>query len=178
MNKIVAAITVAVVTLAYGQIAFGQQSRESAVANMRQLAPSELDQTYKQSAAFAQKLVNDELAAHPKVILIGLHVTPPNHPVNVIIASNFGRIGKIADKDDMRVIQTGVSNFDVEPAGKTFEAEMPIREKSGHIIGAVSVVFNFKPGDDKAAYTRESQAICKHMNAQITTLDKLFGPAE
>lgn len=178
MNKIVVAACISVLALTSIQAAVGQQTRESAVKNMRQLDPKELDPTYNQTAPFAQKLVEDELAAHPKVLLIGLHVTPLNHPTNVIIASNFDRIGKLADKDDLHVINTGISNFDVEPAGSTYEAEIPIREKSGHIIGAVSIVFNFKPGDNKDAFTREAKAIASNMNARIPTLSKLFGPAD
>lgn len=164
--------------IASAQSASGQQTRESAVKNMRQLDPKELDPNYKRTAPFAQRLVEDELAAHPRVILIGMHVTPPNYPENVVIASNFGRIGKLADKDDLRVINTGISNFDVEPAGKTYEAEIPIHEKSGRIIGAISIVFNFKPGDDQNAFTREAKVIAKHIDARITTLDELFGPSE
>ena len=178
MNKIVFAACVGFLGLISVHAAVGQQTRETAVKGMRQLDPKELDPSYNQTAPFAQKLVDDELAAHPAVLLIGLHVTPPNHETNVIIASNFGRIGKLADKDDLHVISTGISNFDVEPAGSTYEAEIPVREKSsGRIIGAVSIVFNFKSGDNQAAFTREAKAISKNMNARITTLDKLFGPS-
>jgi len=159
-------------------VAIGQQTRESAVKNMRQLDPKELDANYDRTAPFAQRLVDDELAAHPRVILIGMHVTPPNYPANVIIASNFGRIGKLADKDDLRVVNTGISNFDVEPAGSTYEAEIPVREKSGRIIGAVSIVFTFKPGDNQDVFKREAKAIAKNINRRITTLDELFGPSK
>ena len=177
MKKLIVAACVGFLGLVSAHAVVGQQTRESAVKGMRQLDPKELDPTYNQTAPFAQKLVDDELAAHPAVLLIGLHVTPPNHETNVIIASNFGRIGKLADKDDLHVINTGISNFDVEPAGSTYEAEIPVREKSGRIIGAVSIVFNFKSGDNQAAFTREAKAIAKNMNARIATLDKLFGPS-
>lgn len=155
-----------------------QQTRESAAKNMRQLLPAEVDPTYKQTAPYAQRLVEDELAAHPSVLLIGLHITPPNQSTNVIVASNFGRIGKLADKDDLRVIRTGVSNFDVEPSGNTFEAEIPIHERSGQIVGAVSIVFNFKHGDDEAGFTREARKIAREIDARTTSLNKLFGPAD
>lgn len=43
---------------------------------------------------FAQKLVNDTLAKHKDVIIMAMHVTPPNKDENVIIASNIGRYGE------------------------------------------------------------------------------------
>ena len=177
MKKVVLASCIVVLALLSFRCAIAQQTRESAVKGMRQLDPKELDPTYQRKAPFAQKLVDDQLAKHPKVILIGLHVTPPDHPTNVIIASNFGRIGKLADKDDMKVVNTGVPNFDVEPAGMTYEAEMPLREKSGKIIGAVSIVFNYKQGEDVDPLMKEAKAIGRSLNTQITTLQKLFGPA-
>ena len=46
-----------------------------------------------------------------------LFVTPPGKTENVIIASNIGRIGKKADEDDMRVIETGKPNLEVNKKG-------------------------------------------------------------
>lgn len=177
MNKVVLAMCAAVVAAVSFPSVTAQQTREGAVKAMRQLDPKEVDPTYQQTAPFAQKLVDNQLAKHPKVILIGLHVTPPDHSTNVIIASNFGRIGKLADKDDMKVINTGIPNFDVEPAGMTYEAEMAVRERSGTIIGAVSIVFNYKQGEDTAPLKREATAIGRSINSAITTREKLFGPA-
>jgi hypothetical protein len=178
LNAMVVAASILALSIASARVAIGQQTRESAVKSMRQLDPKELDPTYNRTAPFAQKLVDDELESHPRVLLIGMHVTPPGYSTNVIIASNFGRIGKLADKDDLRVINTGVPNFDVEPAGSTYEAELPIHAGSGHIIGAVSIVVNFKPGDNQDEFKREAKTIAKNIDRQINTLDQLFGPSK
>src|SRR5438309_939959 len=79
---------------------------------------------------YAQKLVNDTLAKHKDVVIMAMHVTPPGEKENVIIASNIGRIGKKADEDDMRVINTGKENLEVNKAGNHFEDELPILDKS------------------------------------------------
>ena len=76
--------------------ASAQETREQAVAGMRHVDPKEMDSTYTKPAPFAQKLVDEALANHPEVILIAIHAKPPGHK-NVIVASNFGRIGKIGD---------------------------------------------------------------------------------
>ena len=61
---------------------------------------------------YAQKLLDDTLAKHKDVVIMAMHVTPPGQPDNVIIASNIGRIGKKADDDDKRVIETGKANLE------------------------------------------------------------------
>jgi len=53
----------------------------------------------------------------------------------VIIASNIGRIGKKADEDDMRVIETGKPNLEVNKKGDHFEVELVMQDQSGKTIG-------------------------------------------
>jgi hypothetical protein len=130
----------------------------------------------KRGATWAQKLVDDALAKHPDVIIMAMHVVPPGSSDNVIIASNIGRIGKKGDEDDLRVINTGQPNLEVNKTGDHFEVEIPLREASGKIIGACGIVFNYKKGDDQQARRRQAEAIGKEMQAQITTRAKLFEP--
>jgi hypothetical protein len=153
--------------------AIAQQTREEAVAGMRKVEAKEMDATYKTPAPLAQKLVDEALAKHPEVILIAIHAKPPGHK-NVIIASNFGRIGKIGDEDDMRCITTGKPNLEVDQKGTHFEAELALRTKAGKTVGALGVVFNYKPGDDKAAYQRIAEQIESEMRAQLPNANSLF----
>ena len=126
---------------------------------------------------FAQQLVDEAIAKHPEVVVMAMHVTPPKESRNVIVASNIGRIGKEADEDDMRVINTGKSNLEVNPNGDRFEVELVLQDKTGKTIGALGVVFPYKPGDDKSAFDKKAQQIRNELRAQIATLDKLFEPA-
>ncbi len=154
--------------------ALGQQTREQAVAGMRKVEAKEMDPTYTQAAPFAQKLVDEALAKHPEILLIAIHATPPGHK-NVIVASNFGRIGKIGDEDDMRCIHTGVSNL--EENGPHFEDELILQDASGKTIGALGVVFNYKAGDDKAALQKIAEQTRDEMKAKLPSSKKLFAPA-
>ncbi len=154
--------------------AYAQQTREQAIAGMRKVDAKEMDPTYTAAAPEAQKLVDQALAKHPEVILLAIHATPPGHK-NLIVASNFGRIGKIGDEDDMRCINTGKSNLEVN--GKHFEDEVTMKDQSGKTVGALGVVFNYKPGDDKAAMARIADQIRDEMQAQTPSADSLFGPA-
>jgi hypothetical protein len=134
--------------------------------------------TSSSSMTYAQKLVNDTLAKHKEVIIMAFHVTPPNQTENVIIASNIGRIGKKADEDDMRVINTGESNLEVNKAGNHFEDELPLLDSSGNRIGAVGIVFNYKAGDDKQKLAKNAEQVRDEMSKQIPSKEKLFEQAQ
>ena len=153
----------------------GQETREQAVAGMRKVDPKEMDSTYTTAAPFAQKLVDEALAKHPEVLLLAVHATPPHHK-NLIVASNFGRIGKIGDEDDMRCIRTGKSNLEVSANGKHFEDELVLQDSSGKTIGALGAVFNYSAGDDKAALVKIAEQIRDEMKAQLPTEAALFAP--
>ncbi len=127
---------------------------------------------------FAQKMVDEVLKKHPDVIILALHVTPPNYSDNVIIASNIGRIGKKADEDDMRVIETGKPNLEVNKAGNHFEVELPLQDQAGKTIGAAGIVFNYKAGDDQKQLQKKAEAVQAEMRKQTPTVGKLFEPVE
>lgn len=128
----------------------------------------------QQPNIYAQKLVNDTLAKHKDVVIMAFHVTPPNQTENVIIASNIGRIGKKADEDDMRVIDTGTNNLEVNKTGTHFEDELPLLDQSGNRIGAVGIVFNYKAGDDKQKLAKKAELVRDEMSKQISSKEKLF----
>jgi hypothetical protein len=97
---------------------------------------------------YAQHLVDLALAAHPGVVVLAVHATPPHRSANVIIASNIGRIGKRADTDDLHVIATGTSKLEVNKAGNRFEVEEPLKDVTGETLGAIGVVFPYTKGQD------------------------------
>lgn len=127
---------------------------------------------------FAQKLVDEALTKHPEVIIIAMHVTPPEKTENVIIASNIGRYGKKADEDDMRVIETGKNNLELNKAGNHFEVEFAMKDQSDTTIGAAGVVFNYKPGDDKAQMEKVANQIRDEWKAQTPNKASLFAPTK
>jgi len=164
---------VAAVLLGFTALLPAQQTREQAVGAMRKVEAKEMDPTYTKAAPFAQKLVDEALAKHPEVLLLAIHAQPPGHK-DVIVASNFGRIGKLGDEDDMRCIHTGKPNLEVDPTGAHFEAEIVLHDKAGKTIGALGVVFNYKPGDDKSAYHHIADQVEAEMRAQLPNEKSLF----
>ncbi len=153
-----------------------QETREQAIAGMRKVDSKEMDPTYTKAAPYAQQLVEEALAKHPEVILIAIHATPPGHK-NLIVASNFGRIGKIGDEDDERCIRTGKSNLELNSTGKHFEDELILLDQSGKTIGALGVVFNYKKGDDKVALAKIADQVRDEMRAKLPNEAALWGAA-
>lgn len=151
-----------------------QQTREQAIAAMRKVEAKEMDPTYTTAAPYAQQLIQAALDKHPEILLIAIHAQPPGHK-NLIVASNFGRIGKIGDEDDMRCIHTGKPNLEVN--GPHFEDELVLLDRAGKTIGALGVVFNYKPGDNKEALEKIAIATRDEMRRKISSSAELFSSA-
>lgn len=152
-----------------------QQTRDQAVAGMRKVEAKEMDPSFTKAAPYAQQLVDRALAKHPEILLIAIHAGAPKYD---IIASNFGRIGKLGDEDDLRCIRTGKSNLEVSEKGDHFEDELILQDAAGKTIGALGVVFNYKAGDDKAALEKIAIQTRDEMKAATPSAKALFGPAK
>jgi hypothetical protein len=124
---------------------------------------------------YAQKLLDDTLAKHKEVVIMAMHVTPPGKTDNVIIASNIGRIGKKADEDDMRVIDTGKPNLEVNKKGDHYEVELVMQDRSGKTIGAVGIVFMNEKGKEPE-FLKKATEIRDEMKTQTPALGRLFEP--
>jgi hypothetical protein len=123
---------------------------------------------------YAQKLVEEELKKHPDVVILVMHVTPPGSQKNVIVGSNIGRFGKEADEDDLRVINTGKTNLEVNATGNHFEVELVMQDVPGKTVGALGVVFNYKAGDDKEKLRKAAEVVRDEIRKMMPTKDKLF----
>jgi len=176
--KTAATVFLATILTVLSQVpASAQETRDQAIVGMRKVDAKEMDPTYTKPAPYAQKLAEEALADHPEVILIAIHAQPPGHK-NLIVASNFGRIGKIGDEDDLRCIRTGKSNLELNSTGKHFEDELILQDASGKTIGALGVVFNFKPGDDKIALATIADQVRDEMKPKLPNKAALFGPVK
>ena len=126
------------------------------------------------NAIYAQHLVDRAIAAHPEVVVLAMHVTPPDAKTNVIIASNLDRIGKAADADDLRVVTTGQPNRAVNAKGDRYEVELPMLDASRRPIGALGVVFAYHAGADKAAMEKTAIALRDETARRISHVKNLM----
>jgi hypothetical protein len=141
------------------------------------LASAVLASAQEAKKIYAQKLLDETLARHKDVVIMAMHVTPPGKPDNVIIASNIGRIGKKADEDDMRVIETGKPNLEVNKKGDHYEVELVMQDVSGKTIGAIGIVFNYEKGRE-AEYQKNAERIRDEIKGKTPNIAKLFEPAD
>jgi len=129
---------------------------------------------------FAQKLVNLTMAAHPELLVIGMHATKPGTKDQRMVASNLDRIGKHDDDDDIGVA-TEHKTICAPNLTETFKFEvlMPLKEASGKTLNAaIGFVFKYKAGDDEVKMHAKAVAIRDAMAAQIPNLEALFTPVE
>ena len=143
------------------------------------LSEANLMDPYPYAAEFtpdnaAQALVDKTMARHPELLVLGMHVTLPGQRGNVMLGSNIGRIGKKADEDDMRVVNTGKSNFEVSENGRRYEVELVLEDASGRNIGALGTVFNYRAGDDKATLNALAEKIRNEMAREIPSASSLL----
>jgi hypothetical protein len=130
------------------------------------------------AAPYAQQLVDQTMASHPELLVVALHVASPSGDDYPIIASSIGRIGKKADEDDMRVIASGKPATGAYGANKSrFGIELPMYDTAGKLIGALSVGYAFKAGEDEQALLRQAQMVEAELRARIPSLARLYGPA-
>jgi hypothetical protein len=123
---------------------------------------------------YAQKLTERTIAAHPDLLVMMIHATPPGGAHNVIIGSNIGRFGKQADEDDLRVIEKGSTNLEVGGDNDRYETELPLLDRSGTRIGALGLVFALKPDTNKEALHRHGLAIRDEIARAIPDNAALF----
>jgi len=127
-------------------------------------------------APFAQGLVDRMIDANPDLVTLAMHVTPAGRPTNIIIASNFGRIGKEGDKDDMHVINDRVVLKEVTDSGHRLAVSLPMLDRSGAVIGALSTSFMMAQGKDTAEVEKRAVAVRDALAAEIPSRAVLAAP--
>ena len=131
-------------------------------------------------APYAQKLVDEAMAKHPDLVILAVHAkseTDPHYPIIAWGGPKGGkvRLGKKADEDDMRVINTGKANLEVNATGNHFEVELPLQDVNKKTIGALGVVYNYKPGDDKEAMRVKAVQVRDELRDQTPSAERLLG---
>jgi phosphate transport system substrate-binding protein len=120
----------------------------------------------------AQRLVDRAMDRHPELLSLALHVTLPATGENVILGSSFGRIGKRADADDMKVIDSGKTEPGIFAGGKRYGLELALRDARGTTIGALSVAYPYRAGDETALLAR-AERLRDELRQQFDSADQL-----
>ena len=130
------------------------------------------------NAIYAQTLVNEQMAKHPELVVLGLHAPKPGAKGSHMIASNLDRIGKEDDEDDLAVAQERKTILapNMKDPDK-FEVAVPLKDASGKVIGSLSTVFKYTAGDDEVKMHQAALAIRDEVAKKIPNVAALFKPA-
>ena len=129
------------------------------------------------NAIYAQTLVNEQMAKHPELVVLGLHAPKPGAKDSHMIASNLDRIGKEDDEDDLAVARERKTILapNMKDPDK-FEVAVPLKDASGKVIGSLSTVFKYTAGDDEVKMHQAALAIRDEVAKKIANVAALFKP--
>lgn len=146
------------------------------------VAPALAADTYGKAAdnaIYAQKLVNEVMAKHPELAVVGMHALAPGQKDSKMIATNLDRIGKADDEDDLAVAnehKTILAPNMKDPS--KFEVAVPLKDASGKVIGSFSAVFKYTAGDDELKMHAAALAIRDGLARKIPSAAALFEKAK
>jgi hypothetical protein len=132
------------------------------------------------SRIYAQKLVEDTLAAHSELIGFELAATPPGKTQCVTIASNETKgIGEKCDKEEFTAIKTNKPFVEKEKENgkEVYDVTIPIHDAKGKIIATAGIDFKPAPNQSDAQVTEQSQQIAKELESKVKSKEKLFESA-
>jgi hypothetical protein len=126
---------------------------------------------------FAQKVVDDTLAAHQELGGLELSASPPNKTGCVTIASSDPKeIGEKCDKEVVTAMKTN-SPFvekETEDGKKIFAVTVPIHDPSGNVIGTAGLDFPRNSDGEQAKVTERAKQISAELEAKLKSKEKMF----
>ena len=128
---------------------------------------------------YAQKLVEETLAAHPELMGLELAATPPTKSQCVTIASSETKgIGEKCDKDEYTAMKTDKPFVEKEKENgkEVYDVTIPIHDADGKAIATAGIDFKPWPNQAEAWVTDRSEQIAKELESKVKSKEKLFEP--
>ena len=128
---------------------------------------------------YAQKVVNETLAAHPEIMGLEISAVHPKKNECTTIASDeeLG-IGEKCDQDEFEVMKTDKPFADktTEHGKEFFDVNVPVHDANGKVVAIIGVDFKPDPKQTAAQATDAAQQIAKEIEAKVSSIDKLYEP--
>lgn len=139
--------------------------------------------TWKKASAnpiLAQKIVNGLMAAHPELLVVGLHGVPPGAKDQFMIATNLDRVGKKDDDDDKAVaVEHKIILAPNLKESNKFEVQVWLKDASGkQLDAAAGFVFKYTKGDSEIVMLTKALAFRDEIAKQMPTWEAMFSPAK
>jgi len=128
---------------------------------------------------YAQQLVNEVMAKHKDLKVVGIHLTPPGTKQQQLVACNLDRINKWDDDDDKAIVEAHQIILGPNLKDPTkYEVLIPLKDKAGNQIGALGLVFNYHAGESELKMHEKATVIRDDIAAKTGSLDALLKPVE
>src|SRR6516164_2042349 len=128
---------------------------------------------------YAQKVVNETLAAHSEIMGLEISATHPKKNECTTIASDeeLG-IGEKCDQDEYDVMKSGKPFADktTEHGQEFYDVNVPIHDANGKVVAIIGVDFKPDPKQTADQASQQAQQIAKEIEAKVSSIDKLYEP--
>ena len=128
---------------------------------------------------YAQKVVNETLAAHSEIMGLEISAVHPKTDECTTIASDeeLG-IGEKCDQDEYDVMKSGKPFADktTEHGQEFYDVNVPIHDANGKVVAIIGVDFKPDPKQTAAQAADAAQQIAKEIEAKVSSIDKLYEP--
>ena len=128
---------------------------------------------------YAQKVVNETLAAHSEIMGLEISATHPKKNECTTIASDeeLG-IGEKCDQDEYDVMKSGKPFADktTEHGQEFYDVNVPIHDANGKVVAIIGVDFKPDPKQTAAQAADAAQQIAKEIEAKVSSKEKLYEP--
>jgi hypothetical protein len=121
----------------------------------------------------AQTLVDEALLRHPEVTVLALRArTGPSNEL-VLLGSTFGRHGKKADADDLKVLESTTPTTGVYSNGKRFGVDLALHDRAGVAIGTMNVGYAYRNAQDTKSLLAQAVALRDELQMRIAAAPML-----
>lgn len=128
-------------------------------------------------APVAEKMVLEELSAHPLLRRMGLHVIPPGGKTMILIANgNETRLGIHTSEGDFAAVKNGKTYGPRIADGEFYNMKMPMFDAKGRRIGILVMEIACTDAHNEAEAVRKAESIRSELASKIPNLDALFAP--
>jgi hypothetical protein len=121
----------------------------------------------------AQKLVEETVAKHPGVTVLAMRGPVHGFDGIAVLGSTFGRHGKRADADDLKIFQSTEPVTGIYSNGKRFGVDLQLRDAGDRVIGTMNVGYAYREGDDPKALLAKALALRAELQKRIPSADSL-----
>ncbi|RSU65279.1 hypothetical protein BRX36_10855 [Sphingomonas sp. S-NIH.Pt1_0416] len=124
----------------------------------------------------AQALADGIVKRNPDMLDVILHVSPTPEAKNIVIAAHLTKAnGEASGDDNLGVAATGAPLVEVQKDGVRLGILVQLRDARHRPIGAIGLMYPYKPGDNVEAAVRRSFAIRDELAARIPSRAVLVG---